>query len=276
MGGAGYLVRGMLVDTRKVRRELMPTDWRCECSPPDMVAPRLCCGDYENHEECLEQGSRRGDDRVRLWIAVVGGGPQASSRNLGWQIHYGGSGARDEIGRTMAGAQSGWLERGASHRALRSNQGQRWPPSEDRDSLSVPGSFGQSAGIACGRTLGRSTQERELLREDTPIHPALWPCSFQFFHSLSSCRFPDSVLRRSSSSSLPPTHVVLLADPHVPHPTLSYPSDSNRYLNMLSQAMEELFMRKSWNVVMRLGRVDVVLMLGDMLDWGRGVMTDEE
>lgn len=40
--------------------------------------------------------------------------------------------------------------------------------------------------------------------------------------------------------------------------------------------MDELFMRKSWNVVMRLGRVDQVLVLGDMLDWGRGVMTDEE
>lgn len=40
--------------------------------------------------------------------------------------------------------------------------------------------------------------------------------------------------------------------------------------------MDELFMRKSWNVVMRLGRVDQVLVLGDMLDSGRGVMTDEE
>jgi hypothetical protein len=45
---------------------------------------------------------------------------------------------------------------------------------------------------------------------------------------------------------------------------------------MLQQAMEELFMRKSWNVVMRLGRVDVVVVLGDMLDWGRGVMSDSE
>jgi hypothetical protein len=45
---------------------------------------------------------------------------------------------------------------------------------------------------------------------------------------------------------------------------------------MLRQAMEELFMRKSWNVVMRLGRVDVVVVLGDMLDWGRGVMSDSE
>lgn len=40
--------------------------------------------------------------------------------------------------------------------------------------------------------------------------------------------------------------------------------------------MDELFMRKSWNVVMRLGRVDAVIVVGDMLDWGRGVMSDQE
>ncbi|EIW67142.1 hypothetical protein TREMEDRAFT_34063, partial [Tremella mesenterica DSM 1558] len=96
----------------------------------------------------------------------------------------------------------------------------------------------------------------------------------EFFSSLSSCKFPDSILR--PSSPYPPTHVVLLADPHVPHPRLSYAPDSNPWMNMLRQAMDELFMRKSWNVVMRLGRVDVVLVLGDMLDWGRGVMSDQD
>lgn len=35
-------------------------------------------------------------------------------------------------------------------------------------------------------------------------------------------------------------------------------------------------MRKSWNVAMRLGRVDAVIMVGDMMDWGRGVFDDEE
>jgi hypothetical protein len=40
--------------------------------------------------------------------------------------------------------------------------------------------------------------------------------------------------------------------------------------------MDELFMRKSWNVVMRLGRVDGVVVVGDMLDWGRGDMSDKE
>lgn len=35
-------------------------------------------------------------------------------------------------------------------------------------------------------------------------------------------------------------------------------------------------MRKAWDVVMRLGRVDAVLFAGDMLDWGRGNMEAEE
>ena len=35
-------------------------------------------------------------------------------------------------------------------------------------------------------------------------------------------------------------------------------------------------MRKSWNVVMRLGRVDAVIIVGDMLDTGRRVMSDVE
>ncbi|WVQ93288.1 hypothetical protein IAU59_000355 [Kwoniella sp. CBS 9459] len=98
-----------------------------------------------------------------------------------------------------------------------------------------------------------------------------------FFHSLSTCRFPDSILRRSNPSlKEPPTHVVLLSDTHVPHPVLSYPSDSRPWVNWIKQQMDELFMRKSWNVVMRLGRVDAVIVLGDMLDCGRGVMSDHE
>jgi hypothetical protein len=35
-------------------------------------------------------------------------------------------------------------------------------------------------------------------------------------------------------------------------------------------------MRKSWNVVMRLGKVDAVIMVGDMMDWGRGVFDEQE
>ncbi|KAK6904396.1 hypothetical protein L486_08017 [Kwoniella mangroviensis CBS 10435] len=98
-----------------------------------------------------------------------------------------------------------------------------------------------------------------------------------FFHSLSTCRFPDSSLRRSNPHlKSAPTHVVLLADPHVPHPVLSYSEDSKPWVNWLKQQIDELFMRKSWNVVTRLGRIDAVIVLGDMLDCGRGVMSDDE
>ncbi len=40
--------------------------------------------------------------------------------------------------------------------------------------------------------------------------------------------------------------------------------------------MSDLYMRKSWNVIMRLGRIDAVIVAGDMMNWGRGVFNDEE
>lgn len=98
----------------------------------------------------------------------------------------------------------------------------------------------------------------------------------QFFHSLSSCKFPDAPLRPYTPSSTLPSHIVLLADPHVPHPILSHPEESWAITNKLRQAFDELFMRKSWNVVMRLGRVDAVVVVGDMMDVGRGRMGDDE
>ena len=103
----------------------------------------------------------------------------------------------------------------------------------------------------------------------------------EFFSSLSSCKFPDKALRgplsagTSARSSTQPTHLVLVSDPHVPHPELSHESPY-RWISYLEQKVEELFMRKSWNVIMRLGKVDGVVFLGDMLDWGRGQMTDQE
>lgn len=104
----------------------------------------------------------------------------------------------------------------------------------------------------------------------------------EFFHSLRNCRFPDAKLlgkgkgKGKAGSGPEAVHMVLLADPHVPHPRLSYPADSRPWVNALRQGMDELFMRKSWNVVMRLGRVDGVVVVGDMLDWGRGDMSDQE
>lgn len=113
----------------------------------------------------------------------------------------------------------------------------------------------------------------------------IWYEVGEFFHSLSTCRFPDNALLppggrkgkgKSRESLVQPSHLVLLADPHVPHPRLSYAADSRPWVNALRQGMDELFMRKSWNVVMRLGRVDGVVVVGDMLDWGRGDMSDQE
>jgi hypothetical protein len=109
----------------------------------------------------------------------------------------------------------------------------------------------------------------------------IWYEVGEFFQSLSTCRFPDSELLpkgkgKSNNQSAQPSHLVLLADPHVPHPVLSYADDSRPWINALKQGMEELFMRKSWNVIMRLGKVDGVVVIGDMLDWGRGDMSDQE
>lgn len=35
-------------------------------------------------------------------------------------------------------------------------------------------------------------------------------------------------------------------------------------------------MRKSWSILNRIGRIDAVVFLGDMLDYGREQMTDAE
>lgn len=35
-------------------------------------------------------------------------------------------------------------------------------------------------------------------------------------------------------------------------------------------------MRKSWNIVRRLGRIDAVVFVGDMLDYGRGAMSSRQ
>ncbi len=103
----------------------------------------------------------------------------------------------------------------------------------------------------------------------------------EFFSSISPCHFPDSLLRQSALAASPgsappvPSHVLLLADPQVPHPVLSYP-DSGPLARTVRTWLSDLYMRKSWNVVMQLGRIDAVIVAGDMMDWGGGVLDDEE
>lgn len=72
-----------------------------------------------------------------------------------------------------------------------------------------------------------------------------------------------------------PTHVLLLADPQIPHPTLSYPGRSG-WLRTLTTWFIDLYMRKSWAVVTRLGRIDAIVIAGDMMDEGRADIDDEE
>ncbi|KAJ9111074.1 hypothetical protein QFC19_001272 [Naganishia cerealis] len=111
----------------------------------------------------------------------------------------------------------------------------------------------------------------------------IWCEIGEFFHSVSGCHFPDSALSTSPPQNLGtdnsgtpfPTHVVLLADPQIPHPTLSYPG-RNSVLQKLTTWFIDLYMRKSWNVLRRLGRIDAVIVAGDMMDWGRGAFDDAE
>ncbi|KAJ9115447.1 hypothetical protein QFC22_005205 [Naganishia vaughanmartiniae] len=110
----------------------------------------------------------------------------------------------------------------------------------------------------------------------------IWCEIGEFFYSVSGCHFPDSALpaaavgKQSSSGRLTsPTHVVLLADPQIPHQTLSYPG-RNPVLQKIATWFIDLYMRKSWNVLKRLGRIDAVIVAGDMMDWGRGVFDDTE
>jgi hypothetical protein len=109
----------------------------------------------------------------------------------------------------------------------------------------------------------------------------IWCEVGEFFHAVSSCRFPDGKLMSAQLATngtrtpVNPTHVILLADPQIPHPTLSYPS-RNPILQKVTTWFIDLYMRKSWNVLKRLGKIDAVIVAGDMMDWGRGVFNDEE
>lgn len=156
----------------------------------------------------------------------------------------------------------------------------------DKDKYPYNSTSGPSSGVLSrNRKSGLKSRATQLLAiRFGLVVLVIWYEVGEFFHSLSTCRFPDDVLspngkgkgRSRKEMGVEATHLVLLADPHVPHPTLSHPSDSRAWVNALRQGMDELFMRKSWNVVMRLGRVDGVIVVGDMLDWGRGDISDQE
>ncbi|WVQ75389.1 hypothetical protein IAR50_005009 [Cryptococcus sp. DSM 104548] len=141
--------------------------------------------------------------------------------------------------------------------------------------LASPTAFAPTAFSSRGRQSGLKARSTQILALRFGwVVLVIWYEAGEFFHSLSTCRFPDSALRSAYPKAPAPSHVVLLADPHVPHPILSYPEGSYEWVSWIRQSMDVLFMKKSWNVVMRLGRVDGVVVVGDMLDWGRGNMDE--
>ncbi|KAI0334970.1 hypothetical protein GY45DRAFT_1351073 [Cubamyces sp. BRFM 1775] len=94
-----------------------------------------------------------------------------------------------------------------------------------------------------------------------------------FYHHVSSCPWPDSALMASGTSSLEPTHVLLVADPQILDHR-SYP-DRPPWLMRLSQFIVDLNIRKSWRATRRL-HPNAVAFLGDMMDNGRVDMPDQE
>ncbi|GJJ06660.1 hypothetical protein Clacol_000855 [Clathrus columnatus] len=70
-----------------------------------------------------------------------------------------------------------------------------------------------------------------------------------------------------------PTHVLLIADPQILDLN-SYPSRP-RWLQVVTQYIVDLNLRKSWNAVISKLRPDLVIFLGDMMDNGRSVNDDE-
>ncbi|KAG8884154.1 hypothetical protein FRB97_005137 [Tulasnella sp. 331] len=105
-----------------------------------------------------------------------------------------------------------------------------------------------------------------------------WVCIFiwcevgSFFWSLSDCRWPDRQFKKIDRQASP-GHVMIIADPHYRASTIYNRSTSwkTRFVDFVL----ELNLRKSWNAASRLSP-HIVIMLGDMLEHGRTVMTDDQ
>lgn len=91
-----------------------------------------------------------------------------------------------------------------------------------------------------------------------------------YFWSLASCRWPDSSLARSQER---PTHVMIISDPQVRHPSIFYEETS--WLGSLRQLIFDLNLKKNWNVAAHF-KPDVVIFLGDMLASGKHVRSENE
>ncbi|KAJ7647177.1 hypothetical protein FB45DRAFT_191286 [Roridomyces roridus] len=89
-----------------------------------------------------------------------------------------------------------------------------------------------------------------------------------YFWSLSSCKWPEIT---SSTHGSKPTHVLLISDPQVRHPSELRGS----WTKGLGQLLYELNLKRSWHVTRRLNPHQVFF-LGDMLSSGKYVKSESE
>ncbi|KAJ7217908.1 hypothetical protein GGX14DRAFT_598569, partial [Mycena pura] len=85
-----------------------------------------------------------------------------------------------------------------------------------------------------------------------------------YFWSLSSCKWPEIGK---------PTHVLLISDPQVRHPSALWAETS--WVKSLGQFLYELNLKRSWHVARRLNP-HAVFFLGDMLSAGKFVSSEAE
>ncbi|KAJ7188118.1 hypothetical protein C8R46DRAFT_1053710 [Mycena filopes] len=90
-----------------------------------------------------------------------------------------------------------------------------------------------------------------------------------YFWSLSSCKWPENPEWRHGK----PTHVLLISDPQVRHPSVVWSESS--WLKSLSQFSYEITLKRSWHVARRLNP-HAVFFLGDMLSSGKYVRSEAE
>ncbi|KAJ7091243.1 hypothetical protein C8R44DRAFT_835866 [Mycena epipterygia] len=90
-----------------------------------------------------------------------------------------------------------------------------------------------------------------------------------YFWSLSSCKWPESAEWRRGK----PTHVLLISDPQVRHPSVLWGESS--WVRSLGQFLYESNLKRSWHVTRRLNP-HAVFFLGDMLSSGKYVRSEAE
>ncbi|KAJ7178332.1 hypothetical protein C8R43DRAFT_871393 [Mycena crocata] len=90
-----------------------------------------------------------------------------------------------------------------------------------------------------------------------------------YFWSLSSCKWPENSDWRRGK----PTHVLLVSDPQVRHPSVLWGESS--WAKSLGQFLYEANLKRSWHVTRRLNP-HAVFFLGDMLSSGKYVRSEAE